>query len=243
MPVFCAICCDDSTAWEPVSFADMFSSKLFVNGDQWIHVNIARGEPLPDMNNISGIVLTGSKFNVRDQLPWFGELRSVIREAAEDGRLLVYGGCFGCQLVCDTLGGVVGFNPDNRFVLKNELITVDDTVLSSAGCNCGGLNDFQLIESHGDCILKLPASATLLATSPSCRYEMFIAGSKNNILCCQAHPEFDLQYCILDRILPSLWTSGRLTDVEKEMALESFRSFKLEDSNRMLQIISNFLHQ
>lgn len=242
MPVFCVVCCDDSSVWDPISFADMFASKLSVAGDEWIRVNIARGESLPDMSSISGLVLSGSRFNVRDQLPWYDQLAEVVRGAAASGRIRVYGGCFGCQFACHALGGAVGYNPDGKFVLKGEFISVDTEVLKRL-CNIScDSSIFQLIESHGDCVCEIPSDATPLATSTSCRYEMFIAGINNNILCCQSHPEFDLQYCVQDRILPALCENGRLTDSEQKESLASFLHFRSEDSARMLQIISEFLH-
>ncbi|CAM9234746.1 unnamed protein product [Ectocarpus fasciculatus] len=250
MPTFCVIGCDDSKAWDPLSFGDMFTSQLHVEGDEWLHVNIARGEPLPDMSSIAGIVLTGSRFNVRDQLPWYETLGAIIKEAADTGRLRVYGGCFGCQFICHVLGGRIGQNPEEKFVLKNEKITVNRNELAplccSVRCCCGGpdccCSDFQLIESHGDCISELPPQAIPLATSPSCCHEMFIAGANKNILCCQAHPEFDLQYCIHDRIFPAVCKSGRLTEEEKQESLSSFEAYSPVDSARMMRIISEFLH-
>ena len=244
MPTFCVVNCDDSTAWAPESFSDMFISKLSVEGDVWTHINIARGDPLPEIANVDGLVLTGSRFNVRDALPWYGELAKVIVDAAADGRLRIYGGCFGCQFICAALGGKIGKNPEEKFILKNETVRVDGALLSrvcSAGsCSCS--NEFSLIESHGDCIAELPPESVCLASSSSCSYEMFLAGVRDNILCCQAHPEFDLQYAIIERIYPAVCKSGRLNEEEKNEAMESFKGFNTNDSNRMMNIISSFLH-
>ena len=38
----------------------------------------------------------------------------------------IYGGCFGCQIIAHALGGIVDFNPGERFLLKAETIEVID---------------------------------------------------------------------------------------------------------------------
>ena len=108
--------------------------------------------------------------------------------------------------------------------------------------------------SHGDCVLELPPSAVLLASSASCSHEIFTIGNnlgkenndkyaRMNILCCQSHPEFDLQYSIYDRILPAVMERKRLTDAEVEDARATFRQYDGSDATKLLNYISSFLRQ
>lgn len=87
-PVFCVINCEDSIAWKPVGFFEMFRDHLSLPGDIWISCDIVRGEPLPeDILSYNGVIISGSHFNVRDResLPWFDSLVKFIRDAAAAG--------------------------------------------------------------------------------------------------------------------------------------------------------------
>ena len=73
---------------------------------------------------------------------------------------------------------------------------------------------------------------------------MFVAGKYNNIIACQSHPEFDLNYCIYDRIWPTVVEDKkRLTDDEVVDAKISFELFSDKDSKMMLRLISSFLRK
>jgi GMP synthase-like glutamine amidotransferase len=130
-------------------------------------------------------------------------------------------------------------------VLKAETITVDNEILAKV-CGQGSSAEcpsaFRLIESHGDCVRELPPGAILIGQSDTCRHEMYAAGKDLNILACQAHPEFELQYCIFDRILPAVTKASRIDDEERAAALQSFETFVDDDSHKMIALISDFLH-
>lgn len=91
-----------------------------------------------------------------------------------------------------------------------------------------------LLESHGDCVTDLPQGATWLATSASCRNEMYLMG--RNILAMQSHPEFLYPSIISDDILPDV---KRLTTAEVEETLESLKH--PQDSRLMCEAIREFL--
>ena len=210
---FVVVVCDDSLAWSPDDFGSMFIHHLSTNPDkeregneidaeEWKSINCARGEPVPlHDEGYHGIVITGSRFNVRerDSLPWFEPLCDLVRCASSRGFPNIYGGCFGCQLVAFALGGEVDFNPGKRFLLKAETIRLDQNVVNSIrsfqsssssssysslshtdqGDDSSSLADqesLKLIVSHGDCVVTLPPSAVLLGCSDSCTNEMFVCG-------------------------------------------------------------------
>ena len=210
---FVVVVCDDSLAWSPEDFGAMFIHHLSTNPDnneregndndaeEWTSINCARGEPVPrPEDGYHGVVITGSRFNVRDRetLPWFEPLCDLVRFASSRGFPNIYGGCFGCQLVAFALGGEVDYNPGKRFLLKAETIRLDQNVINSTrafqssssssysplshtdqGDNSSSLVDresLKLIVSHGDCVVTLPPSGVLLGCSDSCSNEMFLCG-------------------------------------------------------------------
>lgn len=111
---FCILNCENSTAWSPQDFGDMFLHHLSKKGpgpglvggvgkdeeaaeeaeeEEWVSINVASGGLVPDAADCHGVVITGSRFNVRDreQLPWFDSVCDLVRQAAATGRPNVYG--------------------------------------------------------------------------------------------------------------------------------------------------------
>lgn len=243
---------ENSSAWNPRNFGDMFELSLKQQDDQWIHCNVALGMELLSIDDImdtfQGIVITGSHFNVRDRdnCPWFDSVCKLIQKAALEGRPKIYGGCYGCQIIAHALGGQVDYNPSGRFVLFFENIQVFPDFNNHLLKYVKDANEFtslRLIESHGDCVRELPKDSILLASSNSCTNEIWITGLKQNILACQSHPEFEYDYAIKERIWPSVVEKNhRLTEDEAKEAMNSFQDYNTIDSNRFCKIISAFLH-
>jgi len=88
----------------------MMISTFGVYPNLWDQCLIANDEELPSFTKYKGVVITGSRFNVRDSLPWYSRLKEEIVLASERGTPKVFGGCFGHQFVSYALGGSVDFN-------------------------------------------------------------------------------------------------------------------------------------
>jgi GMP synthase-like glutamine amidotransferase len=165
----------------------------------------------------------------------------------------IYGGCFGCQVIAEALGGKVDRNPDLRFVLKAETIRFSDAYCfhsdellacmpadMAAKCRSAGM---KLLVSHGYCVRELPPGVKLLASSPSCTCEVYSAGWQGNLLACQGHPEFDFKYAIEERIWKSVVDTRKdLNDEEIGIAKQSFQDYDGSDAQLVLIWIANFLH-
>ncbi|CAK4083077.1 unnamed protein product [Aphanomyces euteiches] len=171
MPRFCVIHTEDAVdRWKERNFSDMFVDGLKSEGDSWVVINPATGDSLANVldEGYDGIVITGSHYNVRDQLPWYEPLCDIIHHVAKTGMPRMYGGCFGHQIVAHALGGTAGYNP--RFVMKAETIKVLPAFSKVFAADVTAL---QLLEVHGDCVVSLPPEAELLATSDSCAHEAY----------------------------------------------------------------------
>ena len=262
----CILDCDDAKAWAPISFSDMFKDFICKENDSCVLWNIARENCLPErINEYDIVVLTGSRYNCRDcdKLVWIGHLCDFVRQAASTGAPRIYGGCFGCQIIAHSLGGTVGYNPQNNLILKAEHIKMLSDVVekhfgptftsmynSTKICenhqeeDTNQIISFNLIESHGDCVLTLPPNSELLGTSDSCLHEIFITGKEQNILACQSHPEFELQYSVYDRIWPeAVERCQRLQGEDIEISKQSFANYTGKDALYMREMISFFLHK
>lgn len=120
---------DDSKAWSPVDFGDMFENHLTSEAIVWEKLKVAAGEYIITNETLGGydcFVLTGSRHNCRDRdsLSWFEPLCHLIRSVETDASKRLYGGCFGCQIIAHALGGVVDHNPGQRFVLYAEEVII-----------------------------------------------------------------------------------------------------------------------
>ncbi len=306
----CVFLVDNGKSWEARSFFDMFKDRLSFRedfpGDSWFVCKLAHGEPIVSVNDFDAFIISGSRFNVRDNLslPWFDPLVHLIRQIAgleippsspssvPPTSKRLYGACFGHQIIAHALGGQVDYNPGNKFILKAEKLQLNTNTFralqSSCGVHCDNvINMYERIQqqqslscdghdnacpspqanpsqcdlpaeskqpaglfiicSHGDCVVRLPTDCpcTLLASSESCIHEMYLTGYNGcNILTTQGHPEFEFEYCVRDRILPTVVNiTKRYTPEEGAACLRTFDAFdNTSGPNQIARLIAAFLH-
>jgi GMP synthase (glutamine-hydrolysing) len=163
--------------------SDMILSGLGLDDRPVETVAVCREAPLPAIDAVSAIVVTGSVSMVGDPDPWIGRTAAFLRAAAA-ARLPTLGICFGHQLVAHALGGRVG-----RLASGPEYATVaiERTEDGAADPLLAGLPPtFAAQSAHYEAVLEPPPGATVIATGASGIQAMRV-GSAWGV---QFHPEF-----------------------------------------------------
>jgi GMP synthase (glutamine-hydrolysing) len=141
-------------------------------------------QKLPELQNIKGIIITGSHDMVTNRADWMENSSAWLKDAASKN-IPILGVCFGHQLIAQTFGGVVGNHPEGP-----EIGTVDINLNENAK------NDalfsylpqtFLAHATHTQSVLQLPKNATLLAYNCYEPCHAFRIGK--NIWGVQFHPE------------------------------------------------------
>jgi len=166
-------------------FENWFASGLGVSN--LLQIDVFRQQALPALENLGGIVITGSPSMVSARLDWSERTANWLRQAVQID-LPVLGVCYGHQLLAHALGGRVGPNPAGRQIgtVTTQLINhhKDDPLL-------GHLPDtFPAQTSHSEVVLELPPGAERLATSPL--DNNFAIRFAQKVWGVQFHPEFSV---------------------------------------------------
>jgi GMP synthase-like glutamine amidotransferase len=184
-------------------YGDMFA-RLF--GDHAPEVTLDRvdvvgGAPLPELGAHDGLLISGSRRSVGDDLPWIRDLGELIVRAAEQG-VAVVGICFGHQLIAHVLGGRVDRVPVGWGVGVHHA-----TVTAPRAWMTPEVPGFDLLVSHQDQVTAVPEGATVLATSDHSPVAAFEVGS---LVGFQGHPEFAAAYAeaLMDRRVERIGTDA-----------------------------------
>jgi len=162
-----------------------FSEGLGVSN--FLQVNVFEGEALPQTDQLSGILITGSPAMVSDREDWSERTAAWLAKAVGQG-VPTLGVCYGHQLLAHALGGLVGANPRGR-----QIGTVQARLLDAARHDplLGGLpTSFKVQTSHSEVILEPPEGAIRLATS--LLDNNFIIRFAEKAWGIQFHPEFSV---------------------------------------------------
>ena len=142
-------------------------------------------EPLVDLMDVAGIVITGSPAYVTDEEIWNFTGAEYIKKAHKSG-IPILGVCYGHQLLAWAFGGKVDFNEEGRNIgttsIKLTESAKDDLLF-------GDLPDgFDVNVSHQQSVVRLPPDAVTLAVGSSDILQAFRLDEKTWGI--QFHPEF-----------------------------------------------------
>ena len=142
-------------------------------------------EPLADLMEVAGIVITGSPAYVTDEEIWNFTGAEYIKRAHKGG-IPILGVCYGHQLLAWAFGGKVDFNAEGR---KIGTIPIKLTESAKDDLLFGDLPDgFDVNVSHQQSVVRLPPDAVTLAVDGSDILQAFKLGEKTWGI--QFHPEF-----------------------------------------------------
>ena len=148
-------------------------------------VDVFADQPLPSVDDLAGIVITGSASMVSHREDWSERTAAWLKQAVASGTP-VLGVCYGHQLLAHALGGVVGSNPNGRQIgtvtMKMLETWVDDPLLGYLP------QEFMVQTSHSEAVLKLPVGAQRLAVSPL--DDNFVIRFADKAWGLQYHPDF-----------------------------------------------------
>jgi GMP synthase-like glutamine amidotransferase len=153
----------------------IFRDFLAADGVAWDAVELDAGEPIPPLGGYDALWVMGGPMDVweEDLHPWLVAEKAAIREWVRDRRRPYLGLCLGHQLLASALGGEVGR------MAKSEvgIMEVELTAAGRAHPVFAGLPARQrCLQWHGAEIKRLPAGATVLATSPLCPVNAMAVG-------------------------------------------------------------------
>ncbi|KAL4425807.1 hypothetical protein ABPG75_009823 [Micractinium tetrahymenae] len=255
---FAFLDCEDAEKWRG---HEEMAHSILQPGASWEHYRCFNRE-LPPLEGLAdrfdGLLISGSHYSAYGQQQWIHQLEEWLQQAvAQHPQVRIIGMCFGCQILAKALGGRVGKNADGRFVLGVETIQLkpalqqcaafiqavqDVAAVPGAGATAGSgtacPSSVRLIESHGDCVLALPAAAILLAESSSAPVEMWTVPG-GNVLGVQGHAELSAADT-LEKILGAITAAGRLSADEAKKAERSLRKDK-DDAQLVLCFYRHFM--
>jgi GMP synthase (glutamine-hydrolysing) len=145
------------------------------------------GADFPPLDEISGLLLTGSHSMVTERQDWSERAAQWTKSAVEAG-IPTLGVCYGHQLLAHAFGGEVGDNPRGT---QEGTTTVELTPEGQSDPLLGslGVEKFDAQVSHAQSVLKLPPGAIRLAFDDWDPNQAFRIGE--NAWGVQFHPEMD----------------------------------------------------
>jgi GMP synthase-like glutamine amidotransferase len=150
-------------------------------------VSIPAGEPLPEVDRLQAILITGSSAGVYDGLDWIAPLEDFVR-AANEQKVPMVGVCFGHQLIAQALGGVARKSEKGWGIGRHVY-----DVISGNGIVEG--RPIALAASHQDQVITPPRGAkTILSSDFTEHAGLLYAGGTT--LSVQPHPEFSVGYAL-----------------------------------------------
>ncbi|MDG2090391.1 MAG: glutamine amidotransferase [Gammaproteobacteria bacterium] len=149
-------------------------------------VEVYKDQKLPALNEVSGVVITGSSAMVTDKLDWSEYTAEWLRQAISV-QLPIVGICYGHQLLAHALGGLVAYNSLGR--------EIGTTVVSPLPGNSEDAlfaeikEPFTVHVSHMQSVVELPPNTKILASNNFDPHHAVMFSE----LCwgLQFHPEFD----------------------------------------------------
>ncbi len=168
-------------------FDDFVIREAGLNRKQVNLIENFESEYFEEIDQASGVIITGSHDNVTDKKAWMENLAGWIRQIAHQN-IPILGICFGHQLLAHAFGGEINFNPRGI-----EIGTVTIQLNTNTGNDLLFNNlqeEFPGHVSHKQSIIELPDNVTVLGSS-NIEPSQAVCFKKDLIWGLQFHPEFN----------------------------------------------------
>jgi GMP synthase-like glutamine amidotransferase len=150
-------------------------------------VSLPAGEPLPDVEGLEAILITGSAAGVYDAFDWIAPLEEFVR-IADRKKVPMVGVCFGHQLIAQALGGTVR-KSEKGWGLGRHVYDVAPYNGLIEGTHIA------IACSHQDQVITPPAGArTILSSDFTPHAGLLYAG--DTTFSVQPHPEFSVGFAL-----------------------------------------------
>lgn len=184
MKKYALVWCSESTK---LDYRHDMLNEFRTEGQDWSILSPGDEAFLEQIKHYDGFVISGSEKSVVDdrQQPFVDRLLRGLQWIRAHSSAPIVGICFGAQAIAAAFGGEVGRNPSGRFRLGVESLEWCNTARQLPA-----LKDMptpRLVESHGECVKRLPEGSVHLATSPGAVHEIYLLDKR--ILAVQGHPE------------------------------------------------------
>ena len=191
------------------NYPELFAS-LFADHDvALVRVDLDQGVLPGDLDAVDGWITTGSALSlVTDELPWLPAATDLVRTLVDEDRPFV-GDCFGHQLLAVALGGTV-----ERAKVGWRVGVQSYRVIGPQPWMVPASDEFRLIASHQDQVVRPPEGAVVFAEGPGCPVAGMVHGSAMSF---QGHPEYTPE---LSQLL-TLDRRERIGDEETQRGLAS----------------------
>ncbi|KAJ5194847.1 uncharacterized protein N7498_008285 [Penicillium cinerascens] len=144
--------------------------------------DVVDAQEYPKLEDIDAVLITGSKHNSYEDVPWINRLVKFTQQVLAQDRVRILGICFGHQIVGRALGAKVGRND------QGWEIAVCDMDLTEEGKELFGLEKIRIQQMHQGIVYNCPPGVTLLGSSPRCAVQGIYAPRR--FVTVQGHPEF-----------------------------------------------------
>jgi len=167
----------------PILFRPWRSWKRFVGDVQYDVANLPSGQPVPEIERYTHLLLTGSEGSIVEPKPWFDVEAALIRKAADAG-LPILGSCFGHQMLAYALSGpaTVRRTPAPEVGWVTLRVTQRDELFVDAP------DEWPAFAYHFDEVFDLPEPWHVYAHTDRCAVQIMRFGDQP-IWGIQAHPE------------------------------------------------------
>ncbi|GAD98192.1 hypothetical protein PVAR5_6883 [Paecilomyces variotii No. 5] len=170
---------------------------------------VHRDDLYPNLDDIDAILMTGSRHNSFDNIPWINKLVEFIQKVLAQDRVRIIGVCFGHQILGRALGAKVGRSDEGWEV------SVCEMDLTEKGKELFGRDKLRLQQMHRDIVFSYPPNVTPLGSSPRCAVQGMY--SPGRFISVQGHPEFTKE--IISDIIEARSKAGIFSDDESKDAM------------------------